>query len=125
MNSKEPTTLEAVSTDSRILIKSQASFFLLPAIISSLLTASILFLILWNLNSSGEDVPEQTPEQLSFPYFLLILVFFTLRFGWLAYVYFKAPKWLLFDFENQRDFWGYHLSLLYSKVFNRSKRYFK
>jgi len=101
MNSKEPTTLEAVSTDSRILIKSQASFFLLPAIISSLLTASILFLILWNLNSSGEDVPEQTPEQLSFPYFLLILVFFTLRFGWLAYVYFKAPKWLLFDFENR------------------------
>lgn len=52
MNLKEQTSPEAVSADNRILLKSHARFFIVPAVISCLLLAAVSIIIFMNIEVS-------------------------------------------------------------------------
>jgi hypothetical protein len=93
MNLKEQTTPEAVSTDNRILLKSHARFFIVPAVISCLLLAAVSVIIFMNI-----EVPDSFSVEILM---VLVPLLFLVRIAWQIPDYIKAPEYVLVDFENR------------------------
>jgi hypothetical protein len=93
MNLKEQTSPEAVSADNRILLKSHARFFIVPAVISCLLLAAVSIVIFMNIEVFNRFSAE----------ILMVLVplLFLVRIAWQIPDYIKAPEYVLVDFESR------------------------
>ena len=93
MNLKEQTSPEAVSADNRILLKSHARFFIVPAVISCLLLAAVSVVIFMNIEVSDSFSVEILMA--------LAPLLFLVRIAWQIPDYIKAPEYVLVDFENR------------------------
>ncbi|MFN5365596.1 MAG: hypothetical protein ACK5CH_09295 [Bacteroidota bacterium] len=83
MNLKAQTTPEAVSTDNRILLKSHARFFIVPAAISCLLLAAVSIVIFMNI-----EVPDSFSAEILMG---LVPLLFLVRIVW------QIPDYIRFE----------------------------